>query len=167
MASLIYIGDTSRTWDATATAASGGAAPHELGAVGRAPLADGLGDRYFVFVKNVSGAAITQGEVAEIVAAGGWSVQVGSTANGNKAELAGVVQLAGGLPDGRSGWVQCWGRGVILADATGFSAGDLLRTDASGHADVVAAVTDNVVAVGRATSGASAVAAADITIRTA
>jgi len=167
MASLINIADVSKTWDATAAANSGDAAPHELGAVARAPRPDGLGDRYFVFVTNASGADITQGEVAKIVAAGGWSVEVSATLNAHPAELAGVVQQTGGLADGRSGWVQCWGRGVILADATGFAAGDLLVADASGHADVIAAVTDNVIAVGRATSGASAVAAADICIRTA
>lgn len=164
---LIHTADLDRVWANTATPQSGSAAPHKPGDIARVPTNDGTGDKYFVFVHNDTASAIAQGEVAAIVAAGGFSVAKGAALNQDKNALAGIVQRAAGLPADHYGWVQCWGRGVALSDATGWVAGNLLVVDAAGATDVITAVTDSVIAVARAASGVSGVAAVDICIRTA
>jgi hypothetical protein len=163
---LINGADVTQVWDNTATASTGGQAPHQLGEIARIPGTDGSGDRYYVFVHNDTASAIDYGHVAAIVAAGGWSVTGTVLLNADKATLAGVVQRSAGLPADHYGWVQCWGPGVATADATGWVAGNLLVVDANGETDVITATTDNVIAVARASATATE-GAVDIVIRTA
>lgn len=166
---LINGADVTQVWDNTATASTGGQAPHQLGEIARIPGTDGSGDRYYVFVHNDTASPIAQGQVAKIVAAGGWSVELSAAAvDQAKESLAGIVQRTDGLPADHYGWVQCWGPGVARNDAGTVAAGALLVTSATaGSVDEASATTDPIIAVARAAQVGAGNVAADITIRVA
>jgi len=165
---LIFGGDVTKQWDASATAASGDAAPLQLGEVAITRAADGLGYRYWEFVENPSGGAtLPAGTAATWVAAGGGSVIAATGVVHSRSNVAGIVQASVAVD--KRFWIQTWGRGIFLAEGAAIISGDQLITSngtAGSLEEAVLTTTDYAtVAIARATVADAATGACDIVIR--
>lgn len=151
MSFLINIADVTRTWDVTATPASGNAPPHKPGDRATTGNPDGTGHKHWVFVHNTSGADFAIGVPVTMV--NGTFVCAAAAAIDNPKVIAGIPQIV--IADDRAGWVLEKGEGTVLDDGATLSAGDLIQASAAGGVEVVVADAD-CIGVAKANIGAGA-----------